>query len=234
VSPFNKLLSEHIGAACARQLTFADFLGERNWSVDIGTGKVGFGDDLEYPIQLLGSESHISDTWLWSWANEHIDPAPETMAAGAQLRALGEQSGIEELAAPNFSLDAADGHTIAAVASGIYGRCCYYRGPYDGGALFFLVTNVPDSMFAPVSPERAITALTQVISIFDVDHWQMARSFLTSQGFNLREDPQAIAASRDGGTMTLSFDELGRLTGMDGQIGPRPASAKKWWGFGKP
>ncbi len=231
-SPFQELLSGHIGAAFARQLAFAGFLRERNWSLDLRTGKVGFGDDLEYPIQLLGSEAHNNNTWLWAWANRHIDPAPESMIVATRLRKLGEERGIEQLAQPSFSLDAADGHAIALVASGNHGRCCYYRGPYDGGAAFFLVTGVPNSLLAPVSPERAITVVTEVISQFNVDHRLMVRSFLTSQGFEVREEPGSMAASREGGQIKLSFDELGRLTEIGGKIEPR-LPAKKWWEFWK-
>lgn len=232
LSPFQKLLSEHVGAAFARQLAFADFLGKRNWNLTLSSGKVRFGDDLEYPIQLLGSEAHNDNTWLWAWANRHIDPAPQALAAVTRLRELGEKRGIEQLAEPTFSLDAADGHAIALVASGIEGRCCYYRGPYNGGAAFFLVTDVPDALLAPVAYERAFTVLTQVISQFDVDHRLMARSFLTSQGFEIREESGSMAASRERGQIKLSIDELGRLTEISGKIEPRTPT-KKWWEFWK-
>jgi hypothetical protein len=233
VSPFDKLFSEHVGAAFARQLAFADFLGERNWKLDLGTGKVGFGDDLEYPIQLLGSEAHNSNTWLWSWANEHIDPAPQSMAMANRLRQLGQKQGIEVFSEPGFGLDAADGHAISLVASGIDGRCCYYRGPYNGGAAFFLVTGVPDSLLAPVPPERAITVITEIISQFPVDHRLMAKSFLASQRFDIRDEPQSLAASHPDGQLSLSFDELGRLAQIGGKIEPRVPAAKKWWEFWK-
>jgi uncharacterized protein DUF6882 len=233
VSSFHELLSQHVGAAFARQLAFADFLGDRNWSLTLSSGKVRFGDDLEYSIQLLGSEAHNNNTWLWAWANRHITPAPQSMAAANRLRQLGQEKGIEVFSEPSFSLDAADGHTIALVASGINGRCCYYRGPYDGGAAFFLVTGVPDALLAPVPPERAITVITEVVSQFNVHHRLMAKSFLASQGFTLREEPQSLVASSQQGQMTLSFDEHGRLTNIGGKIEPRPAASKRWWEFWK-
>ncbi len=43
---FAKLLSQHIGNAFAKQLAFADVLGERNWGVNISEGRATFGDDL--------------------------------------------------------------------------------------------------------------------------------------------------------------------------------------------
>jgi hypothetical protein len=235
LTPFQKLFSQHVGAAFARQLAFADFLGDRNWSLTLSTGKVCFGDDLEYPIQLLGSEAHNNNTWLWAWANQHINPAPQSMAAASRLRQLGEKQGIDVFCEPSFPLSAADGHRIALVASGINGRCCYYRGPYDGGAAFFLVTDVPQAILAPVPPERAVTVITEVVSQFDVDHRLMGKAFLSSQGFELREESRSVTASRDGAQMTLTFDERGRLTNIGGKIEPRPAAAtsKQWWEFWK-
>jgi len=231
VTPFQKLFSQHVGAAFARQLAFADFLGDRNWSLTLSTGKVCFGDDLEYPIQLLGSEAHNNNTWLWAWANRHISPAPQSMAAATALRRMGQDQGMDVFSEPSFPLSAADGHSIALVASGINGRCCYYRGPYEGGAAFFLVTDVPETLLAPVPPERAISVITEVVSQFDVDHRLMAKAFLASQEFTVSEQNQSLVASRPEGQMTLSFDEQGRLTNIGGTIEPRTVADKKkqWW-----
>lgn len=233
VTPFQKLFCEHVGAAFARQVVFSTFLGDRNRSLTLSTGKVRIGDDMEFPIQLLGSEVHDNKTWLWAWANRHIDPAPQSMAAVNGLRRIGKEQGIDEFSEPSFSLDVADGHKIAMVASGIHG-CCYSREPCNGGAAFFLVTDVPDSLLAPIPPEGVITIILEVISQFEIDHRLMARSFLASQEFTLREEPRSVVASRDGGQFTLLFDAYDRLADIGAIIEPQSASkTKKWWEFWK-
>ncbi|MCA9269681.1 MAG: hypothetical protein KDA41_14470, partial [Planctomycetales bacterium] len=73
---FANLLSLHIGNAYAKQLAFADFLGERNWRVSISEGRVKFGNDLSYPIQLIGTEAYGDSSWLWAWANEQSNLPP--------------------------------------------------------------------------------------------------------------------------------------------------------------
>ena len=55
-----------IGAAFARQLALAEHIGERDWQIDLTEGVATFGDDLRYQVQLLGTESHLDNTWLWA------------------------------------------------------------------------------------------------------------------------------------------------------------------------
>ncbi len=42
---------------------------ERNWDIDFKEGIISFGTD-KYPVQFIGSESSVSNTWLWGWANQ--------------------------------------------------------------------------------------------------------------------------------------------------------------------
>ena len=49
-----QLFSQHAGSGFIKQLNFADLLGNRNWGVDLQKGTATFGDDLEFPLQLLG------------------------------------------------------------------------------------------------------------------------------------------------------------------------------------
>jgi hypothetical protein len=46
------------------------------------------------------------------------------------------------LATPAFSLIEWSGHQIAMVCTGLLGAAPYYRGPYDGGALYFAVEGI--------------------------------------------------------------------------------------------
>lgn len=221
MTTFNELLSQHIGLAFARQLAFADYLGERNWSVDIRQGTCGFGDDLRFPLQLLGTEAEDSDTWLWAWANEASNLPPALLQSCHALKELGDKLGIRELTERSFPLDVANGHSLALIASGLDGQCCYYRGPYRGGALFFLVKDVPVELLQPVPAERAISVLGEVISLFEVNHRLMAESFLKSQGFALEASPGQLTAKRDGDSIILAFDDQQRISGIEGALQPR-------------
>jgi hypothetical protein len=207
-------------------------LGERNWSVDIKEGMCAFGDDLRFPMQLLGTEAEDSATWLWAWANEASNLPPQFLISCSALRKLGTTLGLRELTERSYPLEVADGHSISLIASGIDGECCYYRGPYNGGALFFLVKNVPAELLRPVACERAITVLSEVIAQFEVNHRLMAESFLKSQGFALQASADAVAATRGGDNIALSFDSLGRISAIESKLQPR-SQPKPWWQFWK-
>ncbi|WP_345780486.1 DUF6882 domain-containing protein, partial [Xanthomonas sacchari] len=107
-----------------------------------GAGRVYFGEDLQFPIQLLGTAAEASASGLWAWANTASNLPPALLANANALRAHGEHEGIAELAAPSSALGEDGGHHIALLAGALRGRC-YYRAPYDGGALFFLLEDVP-------------------------------------------------------------------------------------------
>lgn len=232
---FIDLLTQHVGASFARQRAFADLLGERNWSVSVSDGIVTFGQDLRFPIQLMGTEADDDGTWLWAWANAASDLPDKVLVACNQLRELGERQNIPELRERKLSLDEqVSGHSIALIASGITGRCCYYRGPYDGGALFFLVGDVPDEVLRPVHAERAITVITEVVSSFSVNHRSMVEAFLHSQGFSNSISAGELAATRGEDQITMSFDAADRITNIGGRIAPRPPIERPaWWQFWK-
>jgi hypothetical protein len=221
VTTFNELLSQHVGASFARQRAFADFLGDRSWGVDMRQGTCQFGNDLAYPIQLLGTEAEGDSTWLWAWANEASNLPTSLLTACTGLRELGEQEKISEFYQRSFSIDVADGHSIALIASGLDSKSCYYRGPYDGGALFFLVNGVPDEILQPAATERMLTIISEVISQFIVPHRSMVLAFLASQGFIVDSTTHEVSGVRGADKLTFAFDAQDRISQMDGSLHPK-------------
>jgi hypothetical protein len=226
MTTFPELFSTHVATSFARQLALGDFLDEHTWNVDIRKSIVDFGNDRIYPIQLLGSESEFEETWLWAWANEQSNLPAESLEACARIREFGQEHGISELTEPSFALTVASGHVLAMLSTGLIGNCCYYRGPYEGGALFFLVLDLPDAVLAPVTTARATTVVSEVISQFDIDHHLMAEQFLTSQGFTVNESGLTMTGTRpDGEEFAIEFDERGLITKTETVIRPRTKEA---------
>jgi hypothetical protein len=219
MATFEQLRTQHLGTALARQLALADLIAGRDWALDLTSGRATFGGDLQYDIQLLGSEAHGEGTWLWAWANEASNIPPALLHLCGWLRELGEREGVPELTTPGFPLARADGHALAMLASGLTGRA-YYRGPYDGGALFFHLEGLPAQVSAPVRPERAITVLNQVIAMVP-DHRTATSAFLTQQGWRLEAAPAGLTAHHPDGTeLAIEFDPQGRLSRMSTTLRP--------------
>jgi len=226
MSTFQDHFADHAASSFARQMAFGDVIGERPWNIDIKKGVLRFGDDLEFPVQLLGTHAFESGTWLWVWANTQSNLPPRLIEAALHIRQLGEAQTVEAFTQPSLQLGDITDHMIAMTCSGLEGGRCYYRAPYEGGALFVLLDDVPAEALAPVSLPRVNTVLMEVISQFDVDHRRMVTSFLRQQGLHAASSAAAsIRTERAGeGHIEISFDELGRISNVAATLGP-PASA---------
>jgi len=221
---FSDLLTEHIGFAYVKQLAFADFVGDRAWKLDLPAAQVSFGSDLVYPIQLLGSEAEGDKTWLWSWANEGSDLPPSVTEFSMDMRDFGVSHGIVELSEGQLDLSGVNGHTLSLVAAGIFPECVYFRGPIEGGALYFLLLNPPESVLAPATAERVITVIREVISEFPVVHLPMSDCLFRSQGFSVAYTEDRLEAVRDGNTIVLEYNDRRHITSIDGAITATPGA----------
>jgi hypothetical protein len=232
---FEDYLADHAGSSFARQLALADYLGNGEWGADLEQGVFTYTPDKTFSLQVLGSESHISNTWLWAWANTQSDLPPALLRDVEAIKKHGEKNGATFLTTRSLELDAMSGHAIAMICSGLAGGKCYYRGPYDDGAAYLLLDGVPASVTAPVAPERAITVINEVISQFEVNHRRAVESFLAQQGYRLdRADDTSSAIAPSGSVLNLRFDDRGLLLEMTGTLQPGvPRSDKKSWQFWK-
>lgn len=227
MSVFEEMLARHVGSAFSRQIAFAERLGERGWQVDVEAGQVRFGDDLVYPIQLLGTESEGDRSWLWAWANQASNLPAELLVTCEKLRDLGLRENIPELSQRSFPLSTADGHSLALLASGLEeAGSCYYRGGYPGGALYFLVEKALPAVAAPLPQERVVSVIGQLVGQFDLKHRVMIEGFLVDQGFHLRVQDDTLLASRQGTGLTLEFDPMGRMINLKGTLVPPEAQTK--------
>ena len=155
----------HVAATYEKQRHLNELVGELSWKLDDVRQKIYFGNVAEWDVRFLGSQSNVSDTWLWGWANKHYSEA-ETTAARAVLD-YGAQHNIEELTTRQLPIATLDGHQACIVACGILGAKAYYRAPFDAGASFYLIT---DSQFpelgATLEPKAGAGVLAGVLNLF--------------------------------------------------------------------
>jgi hypothetical protein len=85
------------------------------------------------------------------------------LKASEAMRAFGQKHGIREFTQASFPLsDQVNGHVLSMIASGLSNGDAYYRGPYDGGALFMLIR---DDRY----PHQTINPANRVATISAVD-----------------------------------------------------------------
>ena len=153
--PFDKsdylsLLSLSVGAAISRQKKMGELvIGASGWNVDVRNRRIKFGEN-EFDCGIIGSESYQSNTWLWGWANTESG-VPEICFAPSR-RAKRNFPECAEFSTGKFMLDEIHtGHNLSMITVSVSEKnACYYRCPYDGGALFVQIEGLPESVFAPI------------------------------------------------------------------------------------
>jgi hypothetical protein len=75
-----------------------------------------------------------------------------------------------------------------------------------------------DDLFSrQVTPERAVTVISQTISAFPIDHRVAVVGFFEQLGWPVDQTADAVT----GGPLRATFDELGRIAQLSGTIRTR-------------
>lgn len=207
---FFSLLSLSVGAAIARQNAFGAVIGSDGWNVDPMHGVITFGK-REFPCGIIGTESELGGTWLWGWA--HTESGLPENAAAPSRRAKRNLAECAEFTTAKFELDELhNGHNLSMVTvCAAEKNACYYRCPYDGGALFVQIGELPEEVFAPLSLDETARQHLEIIQAFYCDHRLLAAGLLHLNGYDFIVKPDSITAEQNGRTLRFDFEEADGL-----------------------
>lgn len=220
---FEAAYLRHAALSFDKQLNLAQVIGNRNWNFSMDSGQLSFGKrgifdkPLVFDVQILGTASQDSGTWLWSWANESV---PESLASASLF--LRENGGLAEFSTPQFPLnfEDADEHRIAMTSVGVLGGDAYYRGPYEGGAACFLLRDPRLRLGAP-DVIHISTLFPQLISSLSVlNHRAAFMGYLQESQIEPRMEGDAVRVEIDGSSLLATFDTSNRLGNL--QVMARP------------
>lgn len=199
-----------------KQHNLAEIIGERDWQVDLDQQKIYFGDDLSYSIQVLGSFSFDSESWLWAWANVQQGLAPELIQQANALKAYGEQHNISFLTEAMSECEETTAHLVGMLASGLFANSCYYAARHEHGIFLVSFTDPAIDAVASLDQARISSVFPQIISLFEMNHHNALQHYLTDKEFRLdKVSPTQIVAHKHNVTVSAAFDELSRLTALN-------------------
>lgn len=218
---FSSLFARHLLSSFLKQFHLSDLIGESAWRFDVPTGTLSFGDDIHWHAEILGTESEETQTWLWAWANTGSNLPAALVQASLEMKKLGEQHQIPELTEPQSALtEDVNGHVLSMIANGVCDADAYYRGPYDGGAVFLLIKDAkfPQPQESPLS--RLATVFPQAISTFSIaDHRLALTSYLDGAGIaHVNEGNVVIVKEGKETILTATFDKQNRLANLEAML----------------
>lgn len=214
---YDTLFEQYAGIGFEKQYSLAEVIGDNDWNLDMDKGIITFGS-IEMPVQVLGTYSNHSATWLWAWANEASNIPLEVMEQANELKKLGEEYNIEFLTKDEYKIEPTDVHALGMIASGKFGSSAYYAGDFgDGIVLVTVESSLVDSL-AYNEQARILDAFPQIISIFSINHRRTLKNYLEAKGYHISETEEGLNANKEGNIISASFDDSNRLTKINGEI----------------
>lgn len=213
ISSLQELFERFSGVAFEKQLAISDSIANLDWNVDMSAGTVTFGEKLTFPIQMLGSVSHQSQTWLWAWANAQAQISPDSLTQAIELKAYGSKNNIPELTETIIPATDNEGHVIASIASGMFKNRFYYAGNYGAGTAFFTIDVTEEEL--KEQPESVLEVFPQLIMTFELNHKKALSFYLKDKGYRVFETNDSLTGVSAKITVTAYFDELNRMTNLE-------------------
>jgi hypothetical protein len=202
--------------ALEKQDKLSRLIGDHVWELDLVAGSIRF-DDRTFPFQVLGTESENTLTFLWAWANEQTEIPENLLASSLKLREWGRQEGVAEFTLPSVDVDRADGHMLAMISSVVVNVSCYYRAPYEGGAVYLLITAPEVDAQPPFGVAGFIAGFTSLAASYDLNHRSAFTSYLKAKNLPIVDKGPLVAAQLEAGEpITAEFDAAGRCASLNG------------------
>ncbi|MDA3613810.1 DUF6882 domain-containing protein [Polluticaenibacter yanchengensis] len=211
-----ELIERYGGIALDKQIDFGEIIGNNNWNVDMQQGIISFGPNLVFPIQVLGTIAHSSQTWLWAWANTMSGLPPNLIEQSLQLKKYGEDNGISLLSNHTFHFTKDKLHLLGMMASGMFHSSGYYIADYGQGAMLVTIKDSRIDKERTENHHRILTVFPQLISQFDMNHKNALKSYLDAKGYSYTEKENTVTGTKNQNTLTAQFDHLARLINLKG------------------
>ena len=190
---YNRKLIEKYGAfAFEKQLFFAGIVEKMDWNVDIKKGEISFGDHLTFPMQILGTFSHSSETWLWAWANKQSGIPEKFLEHADKLKKYGDANNIDFLKEDQFEIERDDMHYIGLIALGITEANGYYLGNYGAGTMCLTINTKENGNKFPNDHISIFTVFPQLISQFEVNHKEAFVHYLNTKQYVMETNENEI------------------------------------------
>jgi hypothetical protein len=211
-----EFLQQYALLSLEKQDKLESLIDEQLHELDPEAGKVRFGE-FEFSMQILGTESGNTLTWLWAWADEHTEVPASLLQSAIELRNWGAGEGIKEFTMPSVDLNRVDGHTVAMIGAEVCKASCYYQDSYEGGAVFLLLFDRIIDSQPSFDRERLVARMADLFSRYDLNHRNTLLSYLTLKGLSPIAERNLISCELGTGErLNVEFDESGRLMTVNG------------------
>lgn len=207
---FQTIFTKYGALALDKQESLSEIIGDNVGELNIEKGTISFGDEFEFPIQIIGTLSSETSKWHWAWDNQEVG-LPENLVKEAEnIKEIGEKYEIGQFTNDIFDADLFEGHLITMTVSGIMNDAAYYA--VDFNELIFFVTIQTDKIPMDESIERFINTYDKFQKEFDIKARLAFESYAKLRGYQYKEREEFSVAKMGESRVIVGFTDRGNVT----------------------
>lgn len=226
----DRLFATHAAGALEKQRHLASLVGARRSRFDLSGGRLSFGDDLEFAVQILGTETR--DSWSWAWAGTVSGLHPRLLKACGKIMEYGGEHGMAALTQPTVPLEGGlTAHHLAMISSALADGDAYFRCEIGPLAVYVLIHDPDYLRMKDLDPGRMLVVFDQLMENFPVAPRLALEGYLAFHGIEAREEEgRLVGDAPGGGRLLVELDPEGRPRRFD-LVGPAPATGRAHLGL---
>ena len=216
--PFRTSFEQYALLGLEKQNRFNSLILDQTHELDLDFGRIRFSS-MDIPMQVLGTESDNTFTWLWSWAEEHTEVPEQLLEASRRLHSWGDKERIPEFSSPSLDLETADGHAISLIAAQMCNASCYFRDVYEGGSAFVLLFEKAIDNQPSFDRAGLVRQLANLASRYTLNHRNALLWYCKLKKLPFAEHNAILSVELDTRERLITeFDANGLLTTVNGVV----------------
>ena len=206
-----ELYDRSFALACEKQEIFAKIVEGLDWSCDMLEGKLTYGDDKVFDIQVIGTYSENEKSWLWAWANNQSG-IPETfLQTSLAMRNLGTTHQLQDLTSPKLQSATDPGAFYSVIALGVFGDTCYVPLTFKGLKVYVTVRSKEVDGMARNEASLICSHFTNLTASYQFPHKYCLQYYLMAKGYQVENCGNNILAKKGKDQILGIFDLKGKL-----------------------
>ncbi|WP_341221911.1 DUF6882 domain-containing protein [Polaribacter atrinae] len=206
-----ELYNQSVVLSLEKQEIFGEMVEGLGWSCDMLEGKLTYGDDKVFDIQVLGTYSENEKSWLWSWANTQSGIPEKFLQTALTIKAIGEAYQIEDIITPKKEFSSDPGAYFATFASVLAEDSCFVPLVFKGLTVYVTVSSTEADSKARTVPALICSHFTNAAANYQFPHKYSLYFYLKGKGYEVELPGNNIVAKKGDDQILGIFDLKGRL-----------------------
>jgi hypothetical protein len=206
-----ELYNQSFVTSAEKQEIFSEMVNGLGWSCDMLEGKLTYGDDQVFDIQVIGTYSENEKSWLWAWGNTQSGIPEKFLQSSLGLKSIGEAYQIDDLTTPKLAMESDPGVYFSTIASVLLNESCYAPLTFKGIKVYVTIKSKELDSKARTAPALICSHFTQLITNFTFPHKYSLFFYLKAKGYEVELPGNNIVAKKDDDQILGIFDLKGNL-----------------------